>query len=143
MRVSERGIEFISTVRSWPTKPETSGSVGDGSGNRHAVGRLATVRLARSTETDAPVIDLLFASSGIEAEVVAEAEAIELLPNLTMRVARIGHWIALKILSRDDVESSRPASHLRPRQAQRDALMHSVFLVSIEHVDQDLPAPIQ
>ena len=52
------------------------------------------------------VIDLLFASSGIEPEVVADAEPIELLPDLTMGVARTGHLLALKVLSRDDV--SRP-----------------------------------
>ena len=73
---------------------------------QEAVGRLATVRLTLSSELRAPVIDLLFASSGIEPEVVAEAEPIELLPNLTMGVARTGHLIALKVLSRDDV--SRP-----------------------------------
>jgi predicted nucleotidyltransferase len=67
-----------------------------------AVGRLATVRLERSIETDAPVVDLLFASSGIETEIVSEAEPVELLPALTMGVARVGHLIALKILSRDD-----------------------------------------
>jgi hypothetical protein len=73
---------------------------------QEAVGRLATVRLTSSSEPQAPVIDLLFASSGIEAEVVADAESIELLPNLTMGVARTGHLIALKVLSRDDI--SRP-----------------------------------
>jgi len=78
-----------------------------------AVGRLATVRLAGATETDAPIIDLLFASSGIEAEVVAEAESLELLPNLTMRVARIGHLIALKVLSRDDIERPQDLVDLR------------------------------
>jgi len=72
----------------------------------NAVGRLATVRLTRSSKLQAPVIDLLFASSGIEREVVAEAEPIELLPNLTIGVAGTGHLIALKVLSRDDV--SRP-----------------------------------
>jgi hypothetical protein len=71
-----------------------------------AVGRLATVRLTRSSEPRGPVIDLLFASSGIEPEVVATAEPIEVLPNLTMGVALTGHLIALKVLSRDDV--SRP-----------------------------------
>jgi len=70
---------------------------------QEAVGRLATVRLTRSSELQAPVIDLLFASSGIEPEVVAGAEPIELLPSLTMGVARTGHLIALKVLSRDDV----------------------------------------
>ena len=48
----------------------------------------------------------LFASSGIESEIVADAEPIELLPSLTMGVARTGHLIALKLLARDDV--SRP-----------------------------------
>ena len=67
-----------------------------------AVGRLATVRLTRSSRRHAPVIDLLFASSGIEIEIVAEAEPIELLPKLTISVARVGHLIALKVLSRDD-----------------------------------------
>jgi hypothetical protein len=73
---------------------------------QEAVGRLATVRLTFSSEPRTPVIDLLFASSGIEPEVVADAEPIELLPSLTMGVARTGHLIALKVLSRDDV--SRP-----------------------------------
>ncbi len=79
-----------------------------------AVSRLATVRLVRSTETHTPIIDLLFASSGIEGEIVAEAEPIQLLPNLTMRVARVGHLIALKILSRDDLRARRISSIFAP-----------------------------
>jgi predicted nucleotidyltransferase len=69
---------------------------------QEAVGRLATVRLTRSGEPHAPVVDLLFASSGIEQEVVVAAEAIDLLPQLTLKVALTGHLIALKVLSRDD-----------------------------------------
>ena len=38
---------------------------------QEAVGRLATVRLAVPGDAEGPVIDLLFASSGIEREVVA------------------------------------------------------------------------
>lgn len=56
---------------------------------------------------------MLFASSGIEAEVVEEAEPIELRPDLTMRVARVGHLIALKILSRDDFERPQDLVDLR------------------------------
>jgi hypothetical protein len=78
-----------------------------------AVNRLATVRLTRSGEPQGPVIDLLFASSGIEPEVVAEAEPIELLPNLTMGVARTGHLIALKVLSRDDARRPQDLVDLR------------------------------
>jgi hypothetical protein len=80
---------------------------------QESVGRLATVRLTRSGELQAPVIDLLFASSGIEPEVVEDAEAIELLPNLTMGVARAGHLIALKVLSRDDVRRPQDLVDLR------------------------------
>ena len=44
---------------------------------QEAVGRLATVRLTLSSEPRSPVVDLLFASSGIESEVVADAELME------------------------------------------------------------------
>jgi hypothetical protein len=67
---------------------------------------LATVRLSRVGQDKSPVIDLLFASSGIEAEIVAQAEPIELVPGLTIGVAQVGHLIALKVLARNDV--SRP-----------------------------------
>jgi hypothetical protein len=43
-----------------------------------------------------------FASSGIEGEIVEEAELLEVLRELSIPVARTGHLIALKILSRDD-----------------------------------------
>lgn len=44
-------------------------------------------------------MDLLFASSGIEGEVVASATRLEVLPNLSVPVATIGHLIALKVLA--------------------------------------------
>jgi len=57
-----------------------------------AVGRVATVRLAAAAEeARGVVIDLLFASSGIKPEIVAEAEAIEAVPGFTLPVARLGH----------------------------------------------------
>lgn len=80
---------------------------------QEAVGRLATVRLTLSSEPRAPVVDLLFASSGIESEVVAEADVMELLPHLRMGVARVGHLIALKVLSRDDVKRPQDLADLR------------------------------
>jgi len=87
---------------------------------QEAVGRLATVRLTRSGEPGAPVVDLLFASSGIESEVVADAEPIDVLPRLRMGVARTGHLIALKVLSRDDV--GRPQDLVDLRALLRVAL---------------------
>ncbi len=77
------------------------------------MGRLATVRLTRSSEPQGPVIDLLFASSGIEPEIVATAEPIEVLPHLTIGVARTGHLLALKVLSRDDVGRPQDLVDLR------------------------------
>lgn len=80
---------------------------------QEAVGRLATVRLAVADEPEGPVVDLLFASSGIEREVVAAAEPVELLPGLTVKVARCEHLIALKVLSRDDARRPQDLVDLR------------------------------
>lgn len=67
-----------------------------------ATGRLATMRLRVPGEESAGVVaDLLFASSGIEPEVVAEAEVLEVMPGLFMPVARTGHLLALKVLALD------------------------------------------
>jgi hypothetical protein len=62
---------------------------------------LATVRLIPPGES-ALRVDLLFTSSGIEGEIVAAAEPIEVIENLVVRVATIPHLITTKILSRDN-----------------------------------------
>jgi hypothetical protein len=68
-----------------------------------AARRLATVRLAVAGEdVRGAVVDLLFASSGIEPEIVAAAEPVEVVTGFTVPVARLGHLIALKVLARDD-----------------------------------------
>ncbi len=63
---------------------------------QESVGRMAMVRL---TTDDGLSVDLLIASSGIEPEVVANAETLEVVKGLLLPVARIGHLIALKLLS--------------------------------------------
>lgn len=60
--------------------------------------RLATARL-RHREWPDVFIDLLFASSGIEAEVVDGAELMAYAPGTRLPVACTGHLIALKVLS--------------------------------------------
>ena len=95
-------------------------------------GRLATVRLSAADE-DVPV-DLFFASSGVEAEVVGAAEPMEVTPGLTVPVARIGHLIAVKfcwrpsekrdrdlrtLIERADVEDLEDARHLIASITQR------------------------
>jgi hypothetical protein len=67
---------------------------------QETAGRLATVRLeVPRGDPSAVVVDLLFASSGVEPEIVQEAEVLEVLPGLRVPVAGIGHLLALKVLS--------------------------------------------
>lgn len=61
------------------------------------VERLSGVRLERGGSD--VIVDLLFASSGIENEVVASATRLQMLPRLSAPVATTGHLIALKILA--------------------------------------------
>jgi hypothetical protein len=79
-----------------------------------AMGRLATARLGSSDVVgDEAVVDLLFASSGIEAEIVDAAERLEILAGLIAPVATTGHLIALKLLSRDDETRPQDVGDLR------------------------------
>lgn len=80
---------------------------------QEAVGRLATVSLEASRAPHATVVDLLFASSGIEPEIVTEAEMLNFLPDLKVRVATTGHLIALKVLSRNDMTRPWDLADLR------------------------------
>jgi len=84
---------------------------------QQATGRLATARLAPPGGHDSVVIDLLFASSGIESSVVSRAEVLEVFPEIRLPVASLGDLIAMKILARDD--QTRPQDRLDLR-----ALLH-------------------
>ena len=61
------------------------------------VDRMCTVRLARGKSN--VIVDLLFASSGIENETVAAADVLEVFPRLRVPVATTGHLIAMKALA--------------------------------------------
>ena len=63
---------------------------------QEATERLATVRLSPTGEEAGVLIDLLFASSGIEPEVVAAAETLQVLPAVELPVATTAHLIALE-----------------------------------------------
>jgi len=85
-----------------------------GSVEQDETGRLATMRLACPIEgDDGVVVDLLFASSGIEPEIVAAAETVEIVPGLSMPIATTGHLIALKLLARDDQTRPQDRADLR------------------------------
>jgi hypothetical protein len=72
---------------------------------QEAVGRIAMVRLV-TTERDAQgvVLDLLFASSGIEPEIVDTAEVVEVFEGIRVPLATVSSLLAQKVLARDDVE---------------------------------------
>lgn len=81
---------------------------------QEAVDRLATARLLDARDPQHQnVVDLLFASSGIEPEIAAEAERLEILPGLVLPVARLGHLIAVKLLARDDATRPQDIADLR------------------------------
>ncbi|MDQ3350952.1 MAG: nucleotidyl transferase AbiEii/AbiGii toxin family protein [Actinomycetota bacterium] len=89
---------------------------------QEAVGRLATVRLTRATDQHSTVTDLLFASSGIEPEIVDAAEDIEIVPGVVVPVATIGHLIATKLLARDDRSRPTDADDLRALASRAEAV---------------------
>jgi predicted nucleotidyltransferase len=62
--------------------------------------RLVSVGLVAAVpETRGIVVDLMFASSGIEKEVVAASEILEVSPGISLPVATTAHLLALKTLA--------------------------------------------
>lgn len=87
--------------------------------DHEATGRLATVRLIHQSRQGDAVVDLLFASSGIEAEIAAAADRLNLTRDLVVPIATVAHLIALKIRARDD--DKRPQDLMDLRSLLRDA----------------------
>jgi hypothetical protein len=71
--------------------------------------RLATARLRQSPQ--APFVDLLFASCGVEREIVGSASRLEVL-GVELPVATVGHLIAMKLVSRDPKRRPRDQQDL-------------------------------
>jgi hypothetical protein len=113
--------------------------------------RLATVRLLPPGEDEEGIVlDLLFASSGIEPEVVTTSEPLEILPGLELPVARTSHLIALKVLSRDDVRRPTDLADLRslinrasPSDLQEAERLLSLITERGYHRDRDLLPSLQ
>jgi hypothetical protein len=115
---------------------------------QYVAGRLATVRFLHHDRMEY-VVDLLFASSGIEPEIVDLADEIEVLPGLVVPVARVGHLIAMKLLARDDRYRPADADDLRSLAAvarDEDWVMASDAVRMITsrgfHRDRDLYAAL-
>lgn len=89
--------------------------------------RLATVRLVPpGGSTTGVVVDLMFASSGIEPEICRDAQLLEVFSGVTVPVCRPGHLIALKVLARDDrrrpqdlLDLRALVAHLEPAEHER------------------------
>ncbi len=77
---------------------------------QEATGRLATVRLVSPVD-GVTVVDLMFASCGIEPEIVAAASNVE-LAGTSIPLAQRGHLVAMKLLSRDDRTRPQDAADL-------------------------------
>lgn len=91
--------------------------------DHEVTGRLSTVRLQPQGRRGT-VVDLLFASSGIEDEIVAAATHETVLGSQVPLATR-GHLIATKVLSRDDRRRPQDAVDLR-------ALLRSAVAEDIE-----------
>lgn len=64
--------------------------------------RLRAVRLKLVNQENCPLVDLLFAASGIESEVVQNAVVAEVFPGISAPVARPAELIAMKLLASDN-----------------------------------------
>lgn len=96
-----------------------------------AAGRLSTVRLQHPDDAGR-LLDLLFASSGIEPEITVAATLEPVSRSMTVPVAVVGHLIALKLLARDDRARPNDADDLR---ALRDVATHSDWVIARNAVD--------
>lgn len=110
-------------------------------------GRLAGVRLEPPAMEATPVVvDLLFHSSGIEDEIVAAAEDLEVLPGLRLPVTTRGHLIALKVLAGRAQDVADLDNLLRFASAEDMAVAHDALdLISRRGCDRgkDLQAVLR
>ncbi len=92
---------------------------------QEAQDRLATVRVVPpGGSATGVVIDLMFASSGIEPEICRDAQMLEVFSGVTVPVCRPGHLIALKVLARDDRRRPQDLLDLRALLAQLEPAEH-------------------
>lgn len=90
---------------------------------QQATSRLATVRTYRSDDSpEGILIDLLFASSGVEPEIAQRANTVELVEGLAVPVARPADLFALKLLSVDTDDRPEDVVDLQRLAEHREEL---------------------
>lgn len=112
----------------------SSGYVATALVEQEATGRLATARL--HANDDDRIVDLLFASSGIEPEVVIGATNEPVSGSVSLPVASVGHLIALKLLARDDRRRPQDADDLRALADVASTADWSVAADSVRLIDE-------
>jgi len=113
-----------------------------------AASRLATARLLPPGESpEGMIVDLLFASSGIEPEIVEAAVQVDIGAGTPVRVACVGHLVALKLLAHDPVSRPQDAIDLRalrtvldPKEERRAREACELIARRGYHRRRDLPA---
>lgn len=93
------------------------------------LGRLATVRMRRTPRS--PIVDLLFSACGIETEVADAATPLTVLGQ-SIRVARIGHLIVMKLVARDDHHRPQDAIDLRALTLAADEAEWTLAAAAVE-----------
>lgn len=87
-----------------------------------AASRMVTARLSPPSESDeGMIVDLLFASSGIETEIVDAAVELDIGASTPVRVARMGRLVALKLLAYDPETRPQDALDLNALRAVFDS----------------------
>jgi ActR/RegA family two-component response regulator len=97
-----------------------------------ATERLSTVRLVSPS---GGITDLLFASSGIEVEIVERATEISVVAGLILPVASIGDLIAMKLLARDDRSRPADADDLRSLSKVATESDWAVSLLAVREIE--------
>lgn len=111
-----------------------------------ALGRLAAVRLIPPGEPDEGiVVDLLFASSGIETDICRAADRLELAAGVTVPVAQAGHLIATKLLAigPDRPQDAIDLRALRTHLTNRDRELARAAVARIEERGANRSKPLR
>ncbi len=108
-----------------------------------ALRRLVSVGLVAAVpETRGIVVDLMFASSGIEEEVVAASDLLEVFPGVALPVATTAHLLALKTLAGRPKDISDFIT-LRQHASDRDLLEAREALELISRRDYNREKDLQ
>lgn len=104
-------------------------------------GRLTTVRLLtpKAAATD-PDFDLLFDVTGIESEIVEGGELMKLTARSQVRVATLGHLLAMKVLSFDEIQ--RPQDMIDIHAILRQATPRDIEVAkkAVKQIDRKRPS---